>query len=254
VPPRRLRDQEIFCDTIQIVSISKRSERALVRAGGARIAAGWSLVSGDVVQINQSDPNGRAACVIREAVITTVADGVAHVTPLGYRERDGLVALAPFSPSRTLDNLRTHPEAVLNFTDDVRVIAGALTGRRDWPMCPSEQVAVPRLRDTLAHWELVVDLVTEQPERPEFLCRVVHAQNHQPFLGFNRAQSAVVELAILVSRLDFLSPDKVLRESAYLRIAVDKTSGPREREAWDWLMAEIANHPRHGPTRHEESR
>jgi len=43
-----------------------------------------------------------------------------------------------------------------------------------------------------------------------------------------------------VSRLTMLPRDKVEREMAYLEIAVSKTAGPREREAWEWLTARIA--------------
>ncbi len=49
-----------------------------------------------------------------------------------------------------------------------------------------------------------------------------------------------MEAAILVSRLDLLPREKVEKEIAYLRIAVDKTAGPRERQAWDWLMERIS--------------
>jgi hypothetical protein len=34
--------------------------------------------------------------------------------------------------------------------------------------------------------------------------------------------------------------EKIEREIAYLTIAVEKTAGPRERQAWDWLMERIA--------------
>jgi hypothetical protein len=184
--------------------------------------------------------------VIREAVITTLdRAGTAHITPLGYRMRDEQVILAPFVPSQTLDNLQRHPQAVLNFCEDVRVIAGGLTGRRDWPTVAAQAVRVPRLKDSLAHWELEVMTYRADSARPEFMCRVVHAAQHAPFLGFNRAQAAVVELAILVSRLEWLAPDKVQREIDYLRIALEKTAGPREHEAWCWLAQAVAAHPRH---------
>ena len=51
---------------------------------------------------------------------------------------------------------------------------------------------------------------------------------------------AVIEAAILVSRLHILPRDKVEREIAYLEIAIGKTAGPREREAWLWLTERIA--------------
>ncbi|MGE0334832.1 MAG: DUF447 domain-containing protein [Gammaproteobacteria bacterium] len=186
--------------------------------------------------------------MISEAAITTRnVDGRAHVTPLGYRMCGDDVLLAPFVPSRTLDNLRRHPFAVLNFTDDVRVIAGPLTGHRAWPCVAATQVDVPRLADSLAHWEMEAVACTEDVTRPVFTCRVRHRAMHSPFLGFNRAQAAVVELAVLVSRLDWLPPEKVRHELAYLRIAVEKTAGPREWEAWRWLEQAVVRHPRHVP-------
>ena len=49
----------------------------------------------------------------------------------------------------------------------------------------------------------------------------------------------MIEAAILVSRLHLLPRDKVEREWAYLEIAVGKTAGDREREAWGWLGERI---------------
>lgn len=185
--------------------------------------------------------------MIREAIITTLAaDGGAHITPLGYREEEQFIVLAPYVPSVTLENLRRHGAAVLNFTDDVRLFAGCLTGRRDWPVAPAEALRVPRLAASLAHWELEVVRLDEHSERPRFHCQVIHRAQHAAFTGFNRAQAAVVEAAILVSRLDWLPATQVADELRYLQIAIDKTAGERERTAWSWLLEAVAGHPRHG--------
>jgi hypothetical protein len=177
---------------------------------------------------------------IRETIVTTMsAAGEVHVAPIGIIvEGDGFV-IAPFRPSTTLENLRAVPFAIANYTDDVRVFAGCLTGRRDWPTTASGCVPVPRLASALAHAELEVVTVTEHPDRPRFSCRVVHRETHAPFEGFNRAKAAVVEAAILVSRLDLLPRDKVEQEMAYLRIAVGKTAGSVETEAWEWLTERV---------------
>jgi hypothetical protein len=181
--------------------------------------------------------------MIRETIVTTVnAAGQVHIAPLGLIAEDEGWIIAPFSPSTTLDNLRAVPFAVANYTDDVRVFAGCLTGRRNWPTTASEIVQVPRLAGALAHAELAVANVTEDPQRPRFHCRVVHSLTHAPFSGFNRAQAAVVEAAILVSRLHMLPREKVDVEIAYLQIAVSKTAGPAEEEAWGWLMDKIRAH------------
>ena len=106
------------------------------------------------------------------------------------------------------------PFAVANYTDDVRVFAGCLTGRHDWPTVAAEHVPVPRLAGALAHAELAVTRVTEDAQRPRFHCRVVHRASHAAFAGFNRAQAAVIEAAILVSRLHLLPREKIEREMA----------------------------------------
>ncbi len=58
----------------------------------------------------------------------------------------------------------------------------------------------------------------------------------------NRARAAVLEAAILATRLDRLPRDKIDDEIAYLKIAVDKTAGAAEREAWNVVLDKIAKH------------
>ena len=179
--------------------------------------------------------------LIREAIVITVnALGEPHFAPLGLIAEGEAWILAPFHPSTTLDNLRQAPFAVANFTDDVRVFAGCLTGRRDWPLTPATFVAAPRLAATLSHLELVVVEVREHELRPRFVCRVAHRASHAPFQGFNRAQAAVIEGAVLVSRLHMLPRAEVEAELARLDITVGKTAGPAEAEAWSWLKDKAA--------------
>lgn len=181
--------------------------------------------------------------MILEVIITSAnSDGTAHVAPMGVQESGDVVVVAPFRPSRTLDNLVRDRYAVMNLTDDVRVFAGAVTGRQHGPLCPATHVPVPRLREALAHVELEVRHIEEDTQRPRFVCGAIRREIHGPFRGFNRAQAAVLEAAILVSRLDRLPVEKVAREFEYLGIAVDKTAGEREREAWSWLADRIAAH------------
>jgi hypothetical protein len=131
------------------------------------------------------------------------------------------------------------PFATANHTDDVRIFAGCLTGRNEWPTIRAELVPVPRLAAAVSHIELSVADVSEDPERPRLRCHVLHTSSHAPFPGFNRAQAAVVEAAILVSRLHLLPRERIEREMALLQTAVDKTGGSREHEAWDWLAERI---------------
>ncbi|MEQ8662922.1 MAG: DUF447 family protein, partial [Gammaproteobacteria bacterium] len=122
---------------------------------------------------------------------------------------------------------------------------GCLTGRRAWPVVATTRVPGWRLADSLTHLELAVVAAQADDARPRFRLAVLVEQSHRPYRGFNRAQAAVVEAAILVSRLDFIEPAKLASEMAYLHIAVSKTAGDAERVAWRWLIEAIAAHPRH---------
>lgn len=178
---------------------------------------------------------------INETIITTRStEGQVHITPFGIREQDGNILIAPFKPSTTLQNILLTKVAVVNFTDDVRIFAGALTKQLRCEVVPTEKINGVRLKDTLAHLELELVDVIEDDQRPTLVMRVVNEVNHRAFRGFNRAQAAVIELAVLASRLHMLPKDKITQEKEYLQIAIDKTAGDYELEAWQWLEAHIA--------------
>lgn len=177
---------------------------------------------------------------IVETILTTSNEkGEVHVAPLGLIQDGDHWIIGPFKPSRTLDNLRAVPFAAASHTDDVRVFAGCVTGRKSWPTVATEKIKGGRLKDCLAHWELKVDRIIEDDLRPKFLCKIVHRASHSDWEGFNRAQAAVLELAVLSTRLHMLPPEKIENELKYLEIAISKTAGPREQEAWGWLMEKI---------------
>src|SRR5271156_2884923 len=174
--------------------------------------------------------------MIRETIVTTIdAGGRVHVAPLGIIADGGQWILAPFRPSKTLDNLRAVPFAVANHTDDVRIYAGCLTGRREWATVACEETPAPRLKDCLAHISLRVVDVGEDEMRPRFHCEVERLVSHAPFAGFNRAQAAVIEAAILASRLHLLPREKIAREFAAPEIVLGKTAAPNEQTGSDRL-------------------
>lgn len=181
--------------------------------------------------------------MIYETIVTSIdASQQVHIAPFGVRERDGLVLIAPFRPSSSLDNLLNSRSAVINLTDDVRIFAGALTGRREWPVRKAEKIHGFVLENALAHRELELVEIKDDFTRPELYFRVVHEACHRPFQGFNRAQAAVIELAVLVSRLHMLPIEKIESEIRYLSIAIEKTAGSHELEAWGWLIETVENH------------
>jgi len=180
---------------------------------------------------------------IFEAVVTTVSPaGVVHVAPMGVRYEGTEVVLMPFKPSTTLDNILSTKAAVLNRLVDPRVFAGCVTGRKNWPTLPAERVTGVRLQAALSHLELALAQVGDDPQRPRLRLTCVHAVTHAPFIGMNRAEAAVIEGAVLVSRLHMLTAEKIDAEMRYLQIAIDKTAGADAHEAWAWLQEAVARH------------
>lgn len=177
--------------------------------------------------------------IVETIVTTSNAAGDVHIAPLGLIQDGEHWIVAPFKPSKTLDNLQAHPFAAASHTDDVRVFAGCVTGRKSWPLTPTTTVKGGRLSACVSHWELKVDRIIEDDLRPRFLCKIVHQETHKAWEGFSRAQAAVLELAVLTTRLKMLPPEKVEAELKYLEIAITKTAAPHEVEAWGWLMEKI---------------
>jgi hypothetical protein len=174
--------------------------------------------------------------MIFETIVTTLSpEGVPHVAPMGVRYEGETVTLMPFRPSTTLDNILSTQYAVLNLTTDTRIFAGCVTGRRDWTLLPAETIPGVRLASSLGHIEMQLLQIFDDPTRPVLQMARGYAARHGDFAGFNRAQAAVIEGAVLVSRLHLLPAAKIDSEMAYLQIAIDKTAGPVELEAWQWL-------------------
>ena len=180
---------------------------------------------------------------IFETVVTTCsAAGVVHIAPMGVRYVGDDVVLMPFRPSTTLANIERSGCAVLNLTTDVRVFAGCVTGRRDWPTVPVAGFDGVRLSSALGHVALRLREQQDDPQRPVLRMARVAEVTHAPFKGMNRAQAAVLEAAVLVSRLHMLPADKIDSEMRYLQIAIDKTADLAELEAWGWLQEAILTH------------
>lgn len=175
--------------------------------------------------------------MIQETIVTTQDKaGLTHIAPMGIHIQDDSFIILPFRPSKTLDNFLATKVGVINYCDDVRVFAGCLTGRRDWPLKPAHDIIGQILDCALAHAEVELVRIEEDDTRPKLFCKTVCIINHAPFKGFNRAQFSVLEAAILISRLGMLPMAKIEAELDYLHIGFDKTAGERELEAWGWLM------------------
>lgn len=184
--------------------------------------------------------------MILEAIVTTRdANGCVNIAPMGPRVDESLtsITLKPFRSSQTFSNLRDSSCAVVHVTDDVELLAAAAIGKVE---------ATSIVETVLGRWSKLVDccrwfaieviqwsddpFTGEQP-RPEATCRIVHRGEQRPMFGLSRAKHAIVEAAIVATRIELLGRDEVKKQMQPLRVLVEKTGGASEYRAWQRLEA-----------------
>ncbi len=179
--------------------------------------------------------------MILEGIVTTrEPDGGINVAPMGPivdTEMSGL-HLRPFKSSRTYQNLKQHPEGVFHVVDDVLLLAEAAIGTpREKPSTfPAKEIDGEVLSGACRWYEFHVDRFDDAQDRTSLHATVVHSGRLRDFFGFNRAKHAVLEAAILSTRLHILPAGDVRRQLDALKSPIEKTAGPREREAFERIM------------------
>ena len=183
--------------------------------------------------------------MIHEVIVTTInKDKKVHIAPMGVKilqsDSKKLVQISPFKPSQTLNNILETKIATVNFIDNVKVFSGIVTGKKiDWDLEVFDDGCAPHLQNTNTHMNVKAIEDHDDPVRPRIICEVINEQIHRPFLGFNRAQFSVIELAVLSTRLGRIDDNKIKDEMKYLKIGIDKTAGKNEKEAWEWIEKKI---------------
>ena len=191
-----------------------------------------------------SADGGAQAPLIETVVTTTGSDGSVNCAAMGVRWGEEELVFWPFDATRTLRNLRAHGEAVVHLTDDVLLFVEAALGRPQPPMRPASVIAGAVIETANAWREVTVTEITPSEDgmaRSRVRARVVAAgAGTEPPLGLCRARHAAVEASILASRLRWLGAERVGAELGRLQELVDKTAGPRERAAMDYVRRYVA--------------
>jgi hypothetical protein len=173
--------------------------------------------------------------------VTTInPDGSVNCGAMGVEWGEERIVIKPFRGTRTLRNLRAGGAAVVNLTDDILLFAQAALGDPRPPVRPAAHVAGFVVQDACSWREVRVESI-EDSERARVSTVVVGGGEGREFLGLNRARHAVLEASILASRVHLLPAAEIASELERLAVLVDKTAGPREREAFDYVRAVVGS-------------
>jgi len=166
-------------------------------------------------------------------------DGQPNIAPMGTLVDDAITqfVLRPYKSSKTYANLKRTRQGVLHVTDDVELLARAAVKRLDPlpSLAKAKKVDGLVIVDACRWYEFHVTSLDDLAQRTTIACSVVAKGRIRDFFGFCRAKHAVVEAAILATRLDFLPTDQVRAEFRRLAVLIDKTAGQQERRAFDLL-------------------
>ena len=203
-----------------------------------------SADAGEAPPPGAADDSMHPSPLIETVVTTTGTDGVVNCAAIGVRWGEEELVFWPFDATRTLRNLRVHGEAVVHLTDDVLLFVEAALGHPLPAMRPATAIDCCVIADANSWREVVVTEITPSSDelpRSRVRARVVASGTgpRQP-LGLCRARHAAVEASILASRLQWLGAEHVSAELARLQELVDKTAGPRERAAMDFVRRYVA--------------
>lgn len=178
--------------------------------------------------------------MILEGLVTTIhADGTPNIAPMGplVDEQMRQFVLRPYQTSSTYANLKRTRQGVLHVTDDVDMLARAAVDQlHPLPrLMKAKNVDGVVLAEACRWYEFRVASLEDRAPRTTIACQVVARGRIRDFFGFNRAKHAVLEAAILATRLEFLAPEEISAEFRRLAVLVDKTAGDQERRAFQFL-------------------
>jgi hypothetical protein len=178
--------------------------------------------------------------MILEGLVTTRDPmGRVNLAPMGpiVDETMSRLLLRPFQTSQTFQNLSRRPVGVFHVVDDALLLAQAAIDRIDpFPVTFAAEVIEGDVLKSACRWyEFEIESRDDRSERAELTARVVHQGHLRDFFGFNRAKHAVVEAAILATRVHLIQKDELERSFETLRPAIVKTGGPREAAAFQLL-------------------
>jgi hypothetical protein len=178
--------------------------------------------------------------LILEGLVTTrSASGILNIAPMGPIVDRGLthLTLRPFQSSRTFANLKETGCGVFHITDDVELLVRAAINQIESQPAtiPAQAIVGAILSDACRWFAFRVSELDDRDERTRIECEVVNHGRLRDFFGFNRAKHAVLEGAILATRIGIVPDQQILDEFQHLAVIVEKTAGDEEHRAWKLL-------------------
>ncbi len=178
--------------------------------------------------------------MIVELILSTLdAAGRPNFAPMGVVWGEDQLIVKPFRATRTYANLVATGYAVASVTDDVLAFVETALDHVELPGFPAASVPGVVFAGACYWRELAVLSAGGGEARAEVCCAVVGRGRQRDFLGFNRARAAVIEAAILATRVHLLGREAVLQALEPYQVVVAKTGDEVEGRALARVQAYV---------------
>jgi hypothetical protein len=175
--------------------------------------------------------------MIIETILSTLDEtGKPNFAPMGLIWGEESMTVRPFRNTRTCRNLLSSGYGVANLTDDVLAFVQCGLYQAELPHFQAKVVPGVVFQRTCLWLEMAVVSRGGGDDRAELRCRVLHEGRQRDFWGFCRARNAIIEAAILATRLALYDHKTVIERMLWYREIVDKTGGETERRAFQLIQ------------------
>jgi len=171
--------------------------------------------------------------MIVETIFSTLDDaGQPDFAPMGVVWGSEFLTVRPYRSTQTCRNLLANGYGVANLTDDVLAFVRCGLYQEVLPHFPAKVAPGVVFQGTCSWREIEVISRGGSEDRAELLCRILYTGRQKDFLGFCRAGSAVIEAAILATRLAYRDRKTIAANLGHYGEIVDKTGDETEKQAF----------------------
>jgi uncharacterized protein len=177
--------------------------------------------------------------IIETIFSTQDSFGQPNFAPMGISLSKSEIILRPFRNTQTFHNLSGTGYGVVNFTDDVLAYVQSALFNAVLPHFKAHAVPGIVFQGTCSWREVEIITQSGSADRPEVHCREIYQGRQREFLGFCRASNAVIEAAILATRIHLYPHEDVLKELDRYERIVRKTGDQKEQDAFQQIREYI---------------
>jgi hypothetical protein len=171
--------------------------------------------------------------MIVETIFSTVDEtGRPNFAPMGIVWGEEFITVRPFCNTQTCRNLLSTGYGVANVADDVLAYVQCALYDAVLSHFPAKSGPGVVFNGACSWREMKVISQATTGDRMEMYCRVTYEGRQKDFLGFRRASNAVIEAAILATRLKLYDPETVSEWLDHYAKIVDRTGDGNEKQAF----------------------